>query len=88
MLSVIRRVPVLQLYARLYKPNLLVPKKQEFLSHRQVVFYYIGCPRKSANTLNIFVDKINRARIVHFLPHETATQKVFPHLSPFHCTST
>jgi hypothetical protein len=41
------------------------------------VIYCIGCPRKSARILNIFVEEINRDRKVQFSPHETATQKVF-----------
>jgi hypothetical protein len=39
------------------------------------------CMRKSAHILNIFVEKINRARRVQFSSHETATQKVL--LLPF-----
>jgi hypothetical protein len=38
------------------------------------------CPRNRSYILNIFVEKINRARKVQFSPHETATQKNFPHL--------
>jgi hypothetical protein len=46
-------------------------------------------PRKHAHNLNIFAEKITRARRVQFSPHETATQEIFfPHLSPFHCPST
>jgi hypothetical protein len=47
---------------------------------------HVQCPRKSAHILNVFVEKINRARIVHFSPHETI--RFGPHFFPFHCTWT
>lgn len=39
----------------------------------------LQCPRKNMHILNIFVEKINRAREVQFSLHEISTQKV---LSP------
>jgi hypothetical protein len=51
--------------------------KPEFHLH----VYSTECPRKSAHTWNIFVEKINRARRVQFSPHETATQNPPPPFS-------